>query len=179
MRRRNIFANDKDKLTDLVRLRTKGAGVLELARRFGCDHTTISYNLRRFAPHLLRLSEEMRAGKPRVRRQRREGWWVAAIEREVEILARQQQTVAAVKLWKPLKYQRLIDDECVTVNPGRNYAQYAADGRRKRIVATKDRMQQLSAEYRARVLLRGKLVTKKDSWRMRAALNKTRVYAAG
>jgi len=55
------------------------------------------------------------------------------------------------------KYSSLIDDECVNVNPGKNYSDYKRIGDAKRKALLDARMKKFKKEFEARVKRRGRL----------------------
>lgn len=112
---RKIFLRDPKLLSEMFQLRREGRTITWLAIRYGCDHTTISYHLRKCGVHvgdgfekpLTRPEEGRRMVADRVRRE--------------------------------YKYGDLLADDCVFINLGKeSYEDYvAAEAARRSISPNK------------------------------------------
>lgn len=162
MRHRDIFGRNPAKRAELLDLRGRcGWSMPRLGRHFGCDYSTVRYNLARFAPHLLGLKntiiQRRRPTAAQMRRHRKQ-------RLSLEVVG--PTTCVALMLPPPaphpsLKYRDLIEDECVRVNPGKSYAEYRRESR-KRTKPLKDaRLAVLKVEKAERDARRGhKLMSK-------------------
>ncbi len=145
---------------------------MRLGRHFGKDHTTIIYNLRRFAPHLVgaHISAERtrsdyvdypltlnipgrRMTASEMRRTRR-------LRLSITVIGPTTPCVALLPAPKPhpsMKYKHLVDDECIKVNPGKSYRQYRKEAKARTAAARAETMVRLKREYEERVKRRGRL----------------------
>lgn len=116
---RDFFGRNPRKLAELLTLRQlEGWSYVRLGRHFSVDHTTVIYNLRRFAPHLL--------GRALTRKMPR------------------QPQLRVVPVLEPVlppppkpadKYAHLWDEP---INPGKSYAEYLRDAGHKKRRKTAD-----------------------------------------
>jgi len=158
---RDIFGRNPEKLQELLELRRAGMSMPRLGKHFGCDYSTIRYNLVRFSQGLTAFSNTVivRRGRPRsdrmtaaqmrqTRRQRLSVERIGPTTPCVPLLARRTPKPSE-------KYQALIDDECVNVNPGKSYREYRASSRKRSKPERDARMALLIAEKKARDQARG------------------------
>lgn len=148
---RDLFGRHPEKLTELITLRAAGWPYIKLGRHFEKDHTTIIYNIKRFAPHLLG-ARGFRSELP-TKEQRWANGWLARLEQEIAVL--EKKSLAPVSPQE--KYRHLIEDECVKVNQGKSYKKYRQHAKARVAAARAETMARLKREYDERVRRRGKL----------------------
>lgn len=174
---RDLFGRHPEKLQELLHLRGDlHWPYVRLGKHFGKDHTTIIYNLRRFAPHLVGIvMQRTRADyidhPLNVLVPARK---ISATHMRKAHRARMRMTVLGpttpcVKLLMApvphpsMKYKHLIDDECIKVNPGKSYRQYRREAKLRAAEEHAARMAKLKREHEARVRLRGRLTGKRET----------------
>lgn len=138
---RDLFGNNPDKLKELLHLREhQRMSYNALGTHFNLDHTTIMHAIRRFAPSLGNI-------------------------KAARLFYREKNEVTAEISLPALpppksKYQDLIDDECVYVNPGKLYRQYKKENKLRTATKRAEKTARLRQEFEERVKRRGRI-----SWR--------------
>lgn len=127
----------------------------QLGVHYGVDHSTIVYHVQKakrlgLTPtHLTPTVPYMRRNAPAYHR-------VAVIGPTTSVVL----LLGAAPSPKPKpaeKYAHLIYDECVAVNPGKNYREYRREARKRRAGVSTETTLRLKAEFEERVRQRGRL----------------------
>lgn len=154
-----------EQIEQIVSLRRGGMTIIALAIQFERSLDGIKYWLRKRGV----LAEE-RAHKvkltPEEKRLKRNEYQRLFDWRKKHNIAPPPRTYRGEVVLKPLKdppkYQHLIDDECLLLNRGSDYAEIRARNAARRKPAREARMVKFRAEYNERVKRRGRLVTVAD-----------------
>lgn len=191
---RDLFKYDLAKRRELIALREQGMSTPRLGRHFDVDRTTIRYNILRFAPHLLRIPHlipktphydtppKAHRETAREMRQRRR---LLIKSRLPVVVGPTTPCVLLLPAAPPPppspgeKYAYLIEEECVRVNPGKSYAEYRRDSRKKIKVLRDSRAVVLTEQFKERIARRGTLLTKADRRKFAEGfMRKTRMWPA-
>lgn len=136
---RDLFGRNPELRAKLIELRTKGMAYTAIGKYFnGMDHSTVIYNLRRYAPHLIGT--------------------IYATKETREIGDPLPLTIKPVVVPKPPpKYQHLFDEEDKR-NQGKSYHQYRAEATKRGAGARAALTARLTREHNERVARRGTLL---------------------
>ena len=143
---RNFFGKNPEKVQELISLRRdKHLSYTAIGRHFGIDHSTVMYNIGRFAPELLGVKVFNQTPKEISNRR---------------YLPKPKSKDTSTRPPRPSdKYAHLFEEK---LNPGKNYKEYLRITRERERPVKEARMARLKAERDARRKRMGKISSRAD-----------------